>query len=239
MAPARVSTYDGREKTRNGEPHPSLKSLPRPSSPSNLRPPQVLPVVSYLLSDVIVFVDVVEPRRLHMFFERVQEFASTAWAGCRASGWQPALILVQNKWHYSEKDSDIDITKAFIQNVDKENTLSKIFADVHFLRVPHSQYAGALEAGVDLLKLTIEEAIKAVHLKRKEQGTLYTEREWWTLAPQVTEGRSSCKCETSARGASSEHFLALTRTLPLTLTPGDRGVLSHARAHQPSSHPAP
>ena len=38
---------------------------------------------------------------------------------------------------------------------------------------------------MDLLKQTIDQAVKAVHMKRKAQGTLYTEREWWTLAPQV------------------------------------------------------
>ena len=58
---------------------------------------RVLPVIAYLLSDVIVFVDTVEPRRLGQFFERAQEFASTAWAGCKASGWQPSIILVQVK----------------------------------------------------------------------------------------------------------------------------------------------
>ena len=148
---------------------------------------RVLPVISYLLSDVIIFVDTVEPRRLGQFFERAQEFASTAWAGCKASGWQPSIILVQNKWHYSKEDPDVDITAQFHEHVDKDHTLSKIFASVHFLRIPHSEYAAVLDEASRVLRDTVFQAAWAVRQRRVAHGTLYTEAEWWTLAPLVAE----------------------------------------------------
>ena len=58
----------------------------------------VLPVLGYLVSDVIVFVDTCEPRRLNLFFERVQQFASAAWVGCRASGWQVRRWARGRRW---------------------------------------------------------------------------------------------------------------------------------------------
>jgi hypothetical protein len=145
----------------------------------------VLPVLAYLLSDVIVFVDTVEPRRLQAFFERVQEFATTAWAGCQASGWQPALVMVQNKWHYSEEDPNVDITDQFGAHVDRDRTLATIFTAVHFLRIPHSSYADALTAAHGVLAATVAGAAAAVHARRKAAGTLYSEKDWWLLAPQV------------------------------------------------------
>jgi len=64
------------------------------------------------------------------FFERVQAFATTAWGGCQASGWQPALVMVQNKWHYSEEDPAVDITDQFSAHVDRDKTLGSIFTSV-------------------------------------------------------------------------------------------------------------
>lgn len=95
--------------------------------------------------------------------------------------------MVQNKWHYTAADPDTDITDTFNAAVDTEKTLSKIFASVHFLRMPHSNHAAACHRATEVLHATIAEAAAAVKRRRERNGTLFSEREWWSLAPLVAE----------------------------------------------------
>jgi hypothetical protein len=97
------------------------------------------------------------------------------------------MITSQNKWHYSPEDPEVDITDQFHEHVDRDHTLSKIFASVQFLRIPHSEYSSKLAEASRVLRDAIFNAAFAVRQRRQAHGTLYTEAEWWTLAPLVAE----------------------------------------------------
>ena len=59
---------------------------------------------------------------------------------------------------------------------------------MHFLRLPHSSYASALTDAHAILNATVAKAAAEVHARRAAACTLYTERDWWLLAPQVGGG---------------------------------------------------
>jgi len=58
---------------------------------------EVLPPVAYLLGDVVIFTDTVEPRRTERV-DRIRHFALQAHEAVESLPWRPALLLVQNKW---------------------------------------------------------------------------------------------------------------------------------------------
>ena len=103
------------------------------------------------------------------------------------------MITSQNKWHYSPEDPEVDITDQFHEHVDRDHTLSKIFASVQFLRIPHSEYSSKLAEASRVLRDAIFNAAFAVRQRRQAHGTLYTEAEWWTLAPLVAEEYSRAR----------------------------------------------
>ena len=56
---------------------------------------------------------------------------------------------------------------------------------VHFLRLPHSSYSSALTEAHTILNATVAKAAAEVHARRAAASTIYTEKDWWLLAPQV------------------------------------------------------
>ena len=134
-----------------------------------------LPPLAYLLCDVVVFIDTVEPRRTERV-DRIRRFATQAHQAVNSLGWMPALILVQNKW---VKESD---SAAF--NVNSElgwllEDLKATFSSVTVLRVAHSTQHNVFEASLNEMHNELLQMVEKVHQFRQEQGVLYTERDFW------------------------------------------------------------
>ena len=137
---------------------------------------EVLPPLAYLISDVVVFIDSVEPRRTERI-ARIRDFASQAHTAIASVDYRPALFIVQNKWTRGEREAAVfDITDEYdwIQEGLKEH-----FSSVTVLRIPAATDTHKFEDSLYTLHSLLETAIGQVHQQRKEAGCLFSEREFW------------------------------------------------------------
>ena len=143
-----------------------------------------LPPMAYLLSDVVVFIDTVEPRRTERV-DRIRHFAKQAHQAVESLAWQPALILVQNKW--------IPETENAAFNVNHEldwllADLSGVFSSVTVMRIAHSKEHGCFEASLNEFHNELSRMVEVVFGFRQEQGVLFSERDFWfNFKPMVTQ----------------------------------------------------
>lgn len=142
-----------------------------------------VPPLAYLLSDVIVFVDTIELRRTS-FANRVRNFAELVHQQVSAAGYQPALIVVQNKWSPEQKGQALDQTDVpgYKEMIDG---LGVVFSSVRLLRIPTGMDPEFLEEGFDTLHSAIGEAVESVRGLRNDAGALFSEKDWWMLAKKV------------------------------------------------------
>ncbi|ELR17521.1 uncharacterized protein ACA1_062650 [Acanthamoeba castellanii str. Neff] len=95
---------------------------------------QQLPRLAYLLSDVIIFVDVVDAANKD-YFDRVYQFAFSA-VDRIASAPKPSLIILQNKCGQSSQ-LNVDLaTERFWNEHDPHRTLSNVYQDLRWVSVP-------------------------------------------------------------------------------------------------------
>lgn len=148
---------------------------------------QKLPMLSYLLSDVVVYIDTLEAHN-DKRVKRVGEFAKMAHQFVRSNGWKPALILVQNKWAFDAKRSvEFNITNKLLGMVDGDDKnawiideLKPFFSEVTVLRIPsmysdENQFVLSLAAFHD----AVNDSIEAVHAARLRDNCFFSEIEFW------------------------------------------------------------
>uniref|UniRef100_A0A7S4W7R8 RING-type domain-containing protein n=1 Tax=Alexandrium monilatum TaxID=311494 RepID=A0A7S4W7R8_9DINO len=149
---------------------------------------EVLPSIAYLISDVVLFVDQVEPRRTERS-ERIRSFAEQAHRAVESLRWRPALLLVQNKWTRGPQEAArYDITSEYDWMVED---LGQVFSRVTVLRLPAGSDRHTFEGGVLALHGAVREAARAVQALRCCSASLYAEPDFWfgleALVGQLSE----------------------------------------------------
>lgn len=162
-----------------------------------------LPPLAYLLSDVVVFIDTVEPRRTERA-DRIRRFAKQAHQAVASLAWKPALILVQNKWVGESDRATFNVSKELEWLLEG---LEGIFSSVSVLRLAHSTQRHLFEASVNEFHDELVRMVQEVQDFRQEQGVLYSEREFWfSFKPMVTQfGRPA---PTASVCSSLAHFVS-------------------------------
>jgi predicted acylesterase/phospholipase RssA len=145
------------------------------------------PRLSYLTSDVVVYVNTVPPKRESEYLDRIREFASYSHKGV-SSAERPSLIMVYNQCRRNEAPFDIDeATDHFFLLVDREKELLDSFRSVDFVKIPdwdhESLYKSQLEAFRERLLLRIVEQRAARHMA----GTLFSDVVWFSVLDKVLE----------------------------------------------------
>ena len=145
---------------------------------------EVLPPLAYLLSDVVVFIDTVEPRRTERA-DRIRHFAEQAHTSVESMTWRPALLLLQNKWTRGEGEQAVfDITSEYGWLVEG---LQDTFSRVTVLRIPAANDSHNFEDSLQTLHGVLQTSLEAVHSQRERAGSLYSEREFWFAFHSMVE----------------------------------------------------
>ena len=146
-----------------------------------------LPPIAYLLSDVVVFIDTVEPRRTERV-ERIKQFARQAHEAVSSLGWRPSLILLQNKWVKETDNAAFNVSNELDWLV---ADLSKVFFSVAVLRIAHSTERHVFEASLNEFHNELLRMVSEVHSVRRERGVLFSELEFWlNFKPLVMQLKS-------------------------------------------------
>lgn len=142
---------------------------------------QIVPALAYLLSDVIVYV---HGGAMHNTgtTKRIQEFAQLSHQSSKSIAYMPSLIILQNKWPCTSKDSQLDLTEIPELNFIRED-LSKLYCRISMIRLPYYQgnIAALYYEGLSLLHRTIKSHSEFVRSIRIAANCLYTEMKWWFL----------------------------------------------------------
>ena len=143
-----------------------------------------LPPMAYLLSDVVVFFDTVEPRRTERV-DRIRRFALQAHQAVKSLAWKPALILVQNKWIPDFENAAFNVNHELDWLL---ADLAGIFSSVTVLRIAHSKERDCFEASLNEFHNELLRMVEVVCRFRQEQGVLFSERDFWfNFKPMVTQ----------------------------------------------------
>lgn len=143
-----------------------------------------LPPMAYLLSDVVVFIDTVEPRRTERV-DRIRRFAEQAHQSVNSMAWKPALILVQNKWMRETESAAFNVSDELDW---LQANLAAIFSSVSVLRIAHVSQHHWFEASLNEFHNELLRMVDEVHHFRQEQGVLFSERDLWcSFKPMVTQ----------------------------------------------------
>lgn len=145
---------------------------------------ELLPQLAYLLSDVVIFIDTVEPRRTERM-ERIRRFAGTAHTAVESLGWRPALLLIQNKWTRGEGEEAIfDITSEYDWLLEG---LQDTFSSIIVLRVPAATDKHAFADSLHAMHMAIERSVQLVRRQREKAGCLFNEVEFWFAYQPMVE----------------------------------------------------
>lgn len=142
---------------------------------------EMLPPLAYLLSDVVVFVDQVEPRRTERS-DRIMKFAQQAHECVRSLGWKPALILLQNKWQREDEEDSFNITEEYDWILEQ---LSPMFSRVSMLRIPGMTDRHWFEAGLHSFHTEMSRGIQMMQQQRELDAVSLSEREFWFHFPNM------------------------------------------------------
>lgn len=134
-----------------------------------------LPPLAYLLSDVVVFIDQVEPRRVERS-DRIRRFAIQAHQAVNSLAWRPGLILVQNKWAPDSDTSPFDVSHE-LEWIRAD--LAQTFSSVSVLRIAHSNDRHRFEASINEFHNVLSRMVDEVSRFRQTQGVLFSERAFW------------------------------------------------------------
>eukprot|EP01117_Protostelium_nocturnum_P014739 TRINITY_DN563_c0_g5_i1.p1 TRINITY_DN563_c0_g5~~TRINITY_DN563_c0_g5_i1.p1 ORF type:complete len:1789 (+),score=742.10 TRINITY_DN563_c0_g5_i1:214-5580(+) len=141
--------------------------------------------LSYIVSDVIIYVNTVPPKRESEYLERVLEFTQAAQKGI-SSAERPALIMVFNQCTKRETPFDIDdSTKQFFLLVDREKKLLESFRTVDFIKLPDWDHTELYKKQFSAFETRLRKRIKETRASKLAQGTLFTESAWFSILEKV------------------------------------------------------
>ncbi|PRP84375.1 hypothetical protein PROFUN_08240 [Planoprotostelium fungivorum] len=141
--------------------------------------------LSYIMSDVIIYVNTVPPKRESEYLERVLEFTSAAQRGI-SSAERPALIMVFNQCTKRETPFDIeDSTRQFFLLVDREKKLLESFRTVDFVKLPDWDHTELYKKQFSAFENRLRRRIKETKASKLAQGTLFAESAWFSILEKV------------------------------------------------------